>query len=59
MKPMPMKVVGQLRKTPWERFVRLQATAAALAKGKGQPKGVFRFSSHQECTQWTEKQRTG
>ena len=53
----PMKVVGQIRKTPWQRFVRLQATAALLAKGKGQPKGVYRFTSHEECAQWTSKLR--
>ncbi len=54
-----MKVVGQLRKTPWQRFVRLQATAALLAKGKGQPKGVYRFTSHEECAQWTVNQKKG
>ena len=59
MKPAPIKVVGELRKTPWQRFVRLQATTALLAKGKGQRKGVFRFSSHEECAQWTANQITG
>lgn len=54
-----MKVVGQLRKTPWQRFVRLQATAALLAKGKGQPKGIFRFASHEECAQWTASRSRG
>ena len=49
-----MKVLGRLKKTPWQRFVRLQQTAAKLAKGKGQPKGVFRFSSHEECEAWTK-----
>lgn len=52
-----MKTVGHLRHTPWERFVRLQATTALLTKGKGQPKGVYRFSTHEECAQWTMKQR--
>jgi hypothetical protein len=56
---LPMKVVGQLRKTPWQRFARLQATAALLARGKGQPKGVYRFASHEECAQWTVSQRKG
>jgi len=51
VKPLTMKVVGQLRKTPWERFARLQATTALLTKGKGQPKGVYRFASHEECEQ--------
>jgi hypothetical protein len=59
METLPMKVVGQLRKTPWQRFVRLQATAALLAKGKGQPKGVYRFTSHEECAQWTVNQKKG
>ena len=59
VKTMDMKVVGQLRKTPWQRFVRLQATAALLAKGKGQPKGVYRFSSHEECAQWTASRNRG
>jgi hypothetical protein len=48
-----IKVVGQLRKTPWQRFARLQRTAAQLARGRGQPKGVFRFSSHEACSAWT------
>jgi len=56
---MTMKTVGVLRRTPWERFVRLQGTAAMLAKGKGQPKGVYRFSTHEECDQWTMRMRTG
>jgi len=47
------KVVGQLRKTAWERFARLQRTAAQLAKGRGQPKGVVRFSSNEACDAWT------
>jgi len=47
------KVVGQLRKTAWQRFVRLQRTTAQLAKGRGQPKGVFLFSSHEACDAWT------
>jgi hypothetical protein len=48
-----VKVIGQLRKTPWQRFARLQRTAARLARGRGQPKGVFRFSTHEACTAWT------
>ena len=59
VKTQPMKVVGQLRKTPWQRFVRLQTTSALLAKGKGQPKGVYRFTSHEECAQWTASQTKG
>jgi hypothetical protein len=51
-----IKVIGQLHKTPWQRFVRLQRTAAKLAQGRGQPKGVFRFSSHAECNLWTIRQ---
>lgn len=48
-----IKVLGQLKKTPWQRFARLQRTAARLAKGRGQPKGVFRFATNEACTQWT------
>ena len=48
-----IKVVGQLRKTAWQRFSRLQRTTAALTQGRGQPKGVFRFSSHEACDTWT------
>jgi len=50
-----IKVIGQLHKTPWQRFARLQRTAAKLAHGRGQPKGVFRFSSNEACTTWTAK----
>jgi hypothetical protein len=49
-----IKVLGQLHKTPWQRFVRLQRTAARLARGRGQPKGVFRFASNEACDAWTE-----
>ncbi len=49
----PIKILGQLHKTPWQRFARLQRTAARLARGRGQPKGVFRFSSNEACTAWT------
>lgn len=48
-----IKVLGQLHKTPWERFARLQRTAARLAQGRGQPKGVFRFATNEACTTWT------
>jgi hypothetical protein len=48
-----IKVIGQLEKTPWQRFARLQRTAARLAQGRGQPKGVFRFASNEACTAWT------
>ncbi len=50
-----IKVVGQLQKTPWQRFARLQRTAARLALGRGQPKGVFRFASNEACDTWTAK----
>jgi hypothetical protein len=53
MKSGSVKVVGHLRKTPWQRFARLQRTAAQLARGRGQPKGVFRFSSNEACDAWT------
>ncbi|MBK9989210.1 MAG: hypothetical protein IPP19_00350 [Verrucomicrobia bacterium] len=48
-----IKVLGQLNKTPWQRFARLQRTAAQLAKGRGQPKGVYRFATNEACTTWT------
>jgi hypothetical protein len=48
-----IKVIGQLQKTPWQRFARLQRTAARLAQGRGQPKGVFRFATNEACTLWT------
>jgi hypothetical protein len=52
-----MKTLGRLRATPWERFARLQRTTAKLLIGHGQPKGVFRFASHEECNLWTAAQR--
>ena len=48
-----IKVVGELRKTAWQRFARLQRTTAQVARGKGQPKGIFRFASHEACDAWT------
>jgi hypothetical protein len=55
-----IKVIGQLQKTPWQRFARLQRTAARLAQGRGQPKGVFRFPSNEACAAWTASlNRTG
>ena len=48
-----MKTVGTLHKTPWQRFARVQRTAARLARGRGQPKGVFKFASNEACTAWT------
>jgi len=47
------KVIGKLNKTPWQSFVRLQRTAARRALGRGQPKGVFRFTTNEACSQWT------
>jgi hypothetical protein len=43
----------QLLKTPWQRFARLQRTAARLAEGRGQPRSVYKFSSNKACTTWT------
>ena len=48
-----IKTSGTLQKTPWQRFARLQRTAAQLARGRGQPKGVFKFASNEACTAWT------
>jgi hypothetical protein len=53
MESAAVKTIGKLKKTPWQRFVRLQNTAARLAKGRGQPKGVFRFATNEACSQWT------
>ena len=47
------KVIGELRKTAWQRFARLQRTTVQLAQGRGQPKGVFRFVTNEDCNQWT------
>jgi hypothetical protein len=44
-----IKVVGRLKKTSWQRFVRLQKMAGKLSKGRRRPKGVFRFASHEEA----------
>jgi hypothetical protein len=54
VKPEAIKTIGKLQQTPWQRFVRLQITVAKLSKGRGQPKGVFRFATHEACSQWTE-----
>ncbi len=51
------KKIGQLRATPWQRFVRLQRITAQLTRGTGQPIGVFRFKSHEECNAFTEAYR--
>ena len=48
-----IKVLGQLHQTPWQRFARLQRTAAKLARGRGQPKGVFKFTTNEACATWT------
>jgi hypothetical protein len=48
-----IKILGELRLTPWQRFARLQRTAARLARGRGQPKGIFKFASNEACTAWT------
>jgi hypothetical protein len=52
MQTSPMRIVGSLLRTPWQRFIRLQRTSALLLAGKGQPKGVYRFASYEECTAW-------
>ncbi len=53
MEKQAIKTIGTLQKTPWQRFARLQRTAAQLARGRGQPKGVFKFASNEACTAWT------
>ena len=57
MQTLPMRIAGRLRRTPWQRFIRLQRTSAQLAAGKGQPKGVYRFASYEECTAWTTSRK--
>ena len=60
MEQRAIKTIGTLHKTPWQRFARLQRTAAQLARGRGQPKGVFKFASHAACNAWTANlNRTG
>lgn len=55
-----IKVIGESRLTPWQRFARLQRTTALLARGRGQPKGVFKFASNEACDAWTASlNRTG
>ncbi|RXK55273.1 hypothetical protein ESB00_05080 [Oleiharenicola lentus] len=55
-----IKILGHLRQTSWPRFARLQRTAARLARGRGQPKGIYKFASNEACTVWTESlNRTG
>lgn len=53
-----IKVLGG-RNLPsyWERFDRLQRTAYQLGGTAGHPRGVFRFSSHDEFEAWKQKQR--
>jgi len=53
-----MRVVGKVTLSPWQRFVQLQRTTGKLTRGRGQPKGVFRFKTHEEADRWTEAQRT-
>jgi hypothetical protein len=53
-----MRVVGRLKGTPWERFVKLQRRAAKVSAGSYlQPRGVFCFSSHEEANEWTLQNR--
>ena len=53
-----MRVVGNVKLSPWQRFVQLQRTAGKLSRGRGQPKGVFRFKTHEDANRWTDAQRT-
>jgi len=56
--PVTMRVLGQPKGTPWDRFVRLQRTMSKLAVGSySQPRGVFLFRTHEEADQWTLKNR--
>jgi hypothetical protein len=55
MKPDGIKILGQHRVSPWERLCKLQRTTAKFARRCGQPKGVYRFASYQECAEWTKQ----
>ena len=58
MEASPARVVGTLRKTPWQRFDRLQRIASRLRPASaGQPKGVFRFRRHEDLDAWTANLR--
>ena len=57
MEKLPLKVLGRQRLTAWQQFARLQRISTKLARGKGQPKGVFLFASHEECDKWTASKR--
>jgi len=50
-----IKILGELTASPWQRFCRLQRMTAKLARRHGQPKGVYRFASYQECAEWTSR----
>ncbi|WP_148101434.1 hypothetical protein [Geminisphaera colitermitum] len=47
-----IKVIGQLRSTPWQRFDKLQRTLAKFPRRNAHPKGVYRFASHEDANQW-------
>lgn len=47
-----MKVLGGRLAPYWERFDRLQRTAAHLLGDRLGPKGVFRFKSHEDLEKW-------
>ena len=51
-----MRTVGRLTGSAWERFGRLQRTAALLLGERNRhPGGVFRFKSHEESDQWNRR----
>jgi hypothetical protein len=47
--------VGTLKGTSWERFNRLQHTAALLLGNRRHPGGVFRFKTYEELEAWKTK----
>jgi hypothetical protein len=47
-----IKVLGRLRATPWERFDKLQRTLAKFSRRNVHPKGVYRFASYEDASQW-------
>lgn len=49
-----IKVLGGRNLPPyWDRFDRLQRTAARLLQRADAPRGVYRFESHAEAEAWT------
>ena len=51
-----MKTVGRLKGSVWDRFDRLQRTAALLLGDRNRhPGGVYRFKSYEESDLWNRR----